>query len=112
MDFEAIAAEMSAIAHGSRILQHRQFISFFGVSATVCEKAWRMILSNCPEGFLPKHLLFGLLLLKTYGTETVCCSVAGVSEKSFRKWSWICIEALSSLNVVSSSFMIDSSRYF
>ena len=38
--FEAIAAEMSAIAHGSRILQHRQFISFFGVSATCSAMAW------------------------------------------------------------------------
>ena len=101
VNFDSLASEMTSSTQGSRLLQNRQFISFFGVSSNVCEKLWTLLLPKAPEELLPIHLLYGLLMLKTYATESVCCSIAGVSEKTFRKWAWITIEALSNLKVVS-----------
>ena len=61
-----------------------QFRSYFGVSAKVCVDLWhRMSLSL---GAKPKHLLWALLYLKTYGTETTLSSRCLVTRKTYRKW--------------------------
>ena len=50
------------------------------------------------SGMSPEYLLWGLLLLKTYGDEVVNSSlVGGVDEKTFRKWSCIIVDLLSEL---------------
>jgi hypothetical protein len=55
----------------------------------------------------PCHLLWALLLLKTYETESVLAGLCGgVNEDTFHKWAWHFIEKISYLEheVVSSCF--------
>jgi hypothetical protein len=51
-----------------------------------------------PKCARPKHLLWALLLLKVYGTETLLSSfVGGVTEKTYRKWAWCFIDGIAKL---------------
>ena len=45
----------------------------------------------------PQHLLWALMFLKMYASTSVNASFARCDEKTFRKWCWKVIEALSSL---------------
>jgi hypothetical protein len=60
---------------------------------------WNMIdpLLSISQHAKPVHLLWGLMLLKLYDNESVNCSTAGVDETTFRKWSWVFVEAISDL---------------
>ena len=49
---------------------------------------------------LPKHMIWGLLFLKQYNPEAISAGIAGVNEKTFRKWSWFFIEELPELKMV------------
>ena len=64
---------------------HRRFRAMFGVSAKVCATAWGEIRKFCPSRTKPMHLLYGLLFLKVYGTESVHSALVGCDEKTFRK---------------------------
>jgi len=78
------------------------FASLFGSNPHVCALTWNLLdLSDVAA--LPKHLLWGLMLLKSYTKESMLCSIAGVSRATFRKWAWIVIKAIAGLstNVVS-----------
>ena len=45
-----------------------------------------------------QHLLWALMLLKTYETEPGIASwVGGIDEKTLRKWAWVFIEEISFL---------------
>ena len=79
----------------------RRFRSFFGTSPHVCAILWGQLQSNIPEQGRPEHMLWALLLLKVYGTEDVVSSIVQVSRKTFRKWSWKFISAISYLANVS-----------
>lgn len=71
---------------------HRKFMSFFGTTPFICSMLWAFLepLENMPNGVKPVHLLWALLFLKVYATESVHCAlVGGVDEKTFRKWTWI-----------------------
>lgn len=102
--FRYEGAKIAGTTTDSGVLQERQFLSFFGVKPKVCELAWQIMEENIPDGMSTKHLLWGLLLLKVYSTETVLSSFAGVTEKTFRKWSWESIKALSRLDMVRDIF--------
>ena len=74
--------------HGANVLD-RDFRAHFGVGANVCLKVWEY----CENDFinkkiLPKHLLWGLLFLKTYATEPILATMTGVNQKTFRLWAW------------------------
>lgn len=87
--------------------EDREFREHFGCSIDVCLSLWN---SMEETGYLPpngrlEHLLWGLMFLKIYGTERVMCSMAGGPDKdTFRKWSWLFVDAIASLeySVVSS----------
>lgn len=86
----------------------RRFVSLFGTSPTICTEIWAMIEPRIPF-VLHHHLLWGLLFLKLYANEAALCGmVGGVDEKTFRKWSWTIIEAISGfkLTVVSLSHVV------
>lgn len=62
-----------------------RFISLLGVSSVVCSIIWAEFE---PAGFQTSnqfHLLWALLQLKTYGTESFLCSIKNADEKKFRK---------------------------
>lgn len=79
----------------------RQFSSYFGIDRDVCEKTWQLIARQNQHRLQPNHFLWGLLLLKVYSTESVLSGISGVTEKTFRKWSWYAIDSISRLQVVS-----------
>jgi hypothetical protein len=70
---------------------------FFGAPTGVIADLWNR-LSNDVEGGAPKHLLWGLLLIKVYSTEEVHCRIVGWPDpQTFRKWSWYFVEKIADL---------------
>ena len=82
-------------------VMQRRFRSMFGVSSAVCAAVWDSLANELPTGGCPIHLLWSLLFLKTYATEHVNSSIAGVDEKTFRKWTWRIIQLISYMPIVS-----------
>lgn len=83
----------------SHMVGHRVFKTFYGVSPNVCASIWSMI-TDKPQGCEQKHLLWALLFLKRYNTESINAAIVGVSEKTFREWTWQIIDLLAALNLV------------
>ena len=54
----------------------------------------------------PVYLLWALLFLKCYNTNTRNAAITGVDEKTFRHWSWIFVEAIANLDREVVSFTI------
>lgn len=79
----------------------RRFRSFFGTSPDVCVILWHQLQTRIPEHGSPEHVLWALLFLKVYATEDVLCSFVRVDRKTFRKWCWIFVDAISHLPNVS-----------
>jgi hypothetical protein len=88
----------------------RRFLATFGVGPVVCLTIWNLLLetANLPPGSFEYHLLWGLMFLKLYCAESIHAALAGCDEKTFRKWSWAFVEAISFLQfrVVSASFSL------
>ena len=91
----------------------QRFCSTFGVNALICTQLWYLIGINAGENLirtaLPKHLLWSLLLLKQYNSTEIASAIAGVDEKTYRKWSWIFVHILADLNDVVSKVCLDMS---
>ena len=79
----------------------RRFRALFGASPAVCSVVWSLASRSLPPKARPIHLLWALLFLKVYATEHANASLAGVDEKTFRKWAWALLESISNLDVVS-----------
>lgn len=78
----------------------QRFRSVFGTSPQICSYLWDMCSyhTDLPKDSHPKHLLWSLMFLKLYRSESAHTSIAGgVDEKTFRKWSWILVSAISFL---------------
>lgn len=84
----------------SRIIGYRRYKGLFGVTPLICSVTWNYITKYAPQETKPRHLLWGLCFLKCYNTEHVNSVMFGVDEKTFRKWIWIIVDALSSIKVV------------
>ncbi len=83
------------------VRSNRRFRSMFGVSPEVCAKTWNKLGSLRPENSEPRHLLWTLLFLKVYATETVNAAICSVDEKTFRTWVRKFVTAISQLRIVS-----------
>lgn len=75
----------------------RRFFSAFGTSPTVCSIIWTFLEPTVNRWASPDHLLWSLFFLKVYPTEAIGSSTVGVHEKTFRKWVWFFVEAISYL---------------
>jgi hypothetical protein len=107
------------IEHGRRIFRkskmarkdtdERRFLATFGVAPVVCLTIWNLLIEtgNLPPSSFEYHLLWGLMFLKLYCAESIHAALAGCDEKTFRKWSWAFVDAISFLKerVVSESFL-------
>lgn len=101
--FLSVAIDMVAgMEHdfGSYWEKENKFKSLFGVSPEVAGTMWDSYLME--NGLLlrhplakKKHLLWALLFLFSYPTETVSCVITKASRKTYRKWCWIMITELS-----------------
>jgi hypothetical protein len=87
----------------------RTFIAFFGVTPLQVHQLWQLIVDAGggrwnDEKWSPCHLMWALLLLRTYNREEILAAMAGVDEKTYRKWTWILIERLAKIeNLVSAA---------
>lgn len=79
----------------------RNFVSHFGVDVQTCVVLWNRVISIEPFNFEKRHLLFALLMLKSYVTESIAASLCDVDEKTYRHYAWCLIEKLSLLDIVS-----------
>ena len=80
----------------------RHFKAVFGVSPLLCSVVWNYMDDDekLPRRAQPKHLLWTLMFLKLYNSENVLSSMCGCEEKTFRKWVWLMLAAIGSLEDV------------
>ena len=91
----------------SSVTKIRRFKAYFGTSPLVCSILWSMISSDLPSGASFLHLLWGLIFLKVYATESVLSRiVGGADEKTFRKWTWLIVKKIASLKSRVVSFVL------
>ena len=75
---------------------YETFSSFFGATAQVILIVWGLLSTNdliC--GGSLEHLLWACMLMKQYMGDRVSSKLAGADVKTFRKWSWHMISAMS-----------------
>lgn len=80
--------------------EDRDFREHFGCGALVAHSIWELLLEHSllPPGGCLFHLLWALMFMKVYGKESTMCSLAGgVDKKTFRKWTWFFVNAISNL---------------
>lgn len=97
---------------GYRRMSKRKFKAYFGATPQICADIWQMInpheeISSYAK---PVHLLWALMLIKVYATEEVLSGIAGVTEKTFRKWAWKFIQATADLSSILVSQIFISSN--
>lgn len=90
----------------SKYVGMSRFIAFFGVSPSICAKAWHHLKDVLPPDYKENHLLWALLFLKCYNTEHVNRSIPGCDEKTFRKRVWVVVEKLAFMKVVRFSLIV------
>lgn len=102
-DFLLLGLSMSAKKEEKmdNLVSLRKFRTLFGTSPNICSIVWNMVYPSSNIALKrakPQHLLWALMLLKTYSEESVMsCLAGGVDEKTFRKWAWIFIQEIESL---------------
>ena len=99
-EFEQLGmAIMQRRTGGSEQTRNRRFRSHFGVTPEICAHVWGLLdPTTLPEHTEKKHLLWSLMFLMLYETESINCTmVGGVDEKTFRSWSWLLIDEVSML---------------
>jgi hypothetical protein len=79
----------------------RSFKARFGTSPEVCSEVWERLQPHRPKGALPKHLLRALMFLKLYSSEDVLSDMVGTTRKTFRKWVWLMVKAISKIKAPS-----------
>ena len=95
--------------------EERNFITMFGTSPDMCSYLWLLLQT---QSFLlstkarPVHLLWGLVMLKTYGSEALLLhsvridGMKATNRKTYRQWTWHIIHAIADLTAyVVSTYM-------
>jgi hypothetical protein len=75
---------------------YARFRAHFGTSPGVCAVCWNMIEGRLPGNFFYTHLLWALLYLKVYATESVLASKCMCDEKTFRDKVWVVLKTIDS----------------
>lgn len=112
--FLALGAQLSGkLTIEKRSSAEEFFKSTYGANHEVCSITWELLSvhKKKPCKASPKHLLWGLILLNTYATESFLAGICGVTPKTYRKWSWLMIDSINQLysRVVS---ILNTSRVF
>ena len=99
--FEEIAGESFHRPLGNSVLiRDRRYRGLFGVTSSVTAILWTKARNKFPPNTQKCHLLWTLLFLKCYPTNTVLCSLCGVDEATVHYWVWVITERISNLNLV------------
>ena len=110
--FRYLAKQISKGRSSCEATEERRYRAFFGTSSIVTSSIWVRLnqADLLPKNGLPAHLLWGQLFLKIYASEEIHAGLAGVNEKTFRKWSWLFIKAISYLESRTVSSIVFSAR--
>lgn len=92
----------------SASVSNRTFRGLYGVTPNVASLIWKRIYIALPSGTLPRYLLWTLLFLKGYYTEVFNSTFVQTDPKTYRKWIWIVIDALSKKSWVSGIFFFNT----
>jgi hypothetical protein len=84
----------------------RRYKALFGVSAATCSRLWALVKPSSPSSAGSRHLLWTLYFLKQYSHEEVNAAFCQCDEKTFRKWSWMVMQVLADLELVSESVSV------
>jgi hypothetical protein len=69
------------------------FRDFFGAPPVIIAELWNIIFPWTDHECKPLYLLWALVFLKVYGTESVNCRIVGCKDpKIYRKWVWHVLE--------------------
>jgi hypothetical protein len=77
-----------------------RFVQVFGTIPLVISHIWNYLkpFETMARNVQPIHILWGFILLKTYGTESANSSLAGgVDKDTFRTWAWSFIQAMAEM---------------
>ena len=74
----------------------RRFSSHFGVCPVIVSIIWASLESRLPASTFI-HLLWALLFLKVYATESVLSGMVGADEKTYRLHVWRVIQGISNM---------------
>jgi hypothetical protein len=103
-DFEKLGGEIMARSTDggkSAAVFEARFFTFFGVICVVVANVWnRLVDKGDPEleSAEPFHLLWGLLFLKQYPSETLFCKLVGVQDEgTVRHWSQLFVRHIAYL---------------
>ena len=96
---QVIGGSSGGARYSGRGEHERAFRSLFGVGASVVADLWCRCESErlFQRGTRPKHLLWALLMMKVYPSESVIAGMVSATRKCMRKWVWPCIQAISDL---------------
>ena len=103
------------MSYTNSISFNRRWRAFFGCSVKVCVLLWdklvkNKIISTKDHRHSYCHLLWALILLKVYDREAPLCKiVGGITEKTWRKHSWMFVGYLSNLESAVVSLLVFSS---
>jgi hypothetical protein len=100
---KTIANQQLSLSYDSKtICWNRCFNAIFGCSPKVTARLWNGLVEQrkVPSGGKVMHLLWTLAFLKLYDTESVYCTMFGVTEKTFRKWVWKFVDNISTIKLV------------
>jgi hypothetical protein len=77
-----------------------RFHSLFGTSPILCTHLWGRLDLHVEilRAARAKHLLWALLFLQHYASNTLHTTIAGADEKTFRKWVWMFVVIISNLH--------------
>ena len=104
--FQAIGAQILKKYPLDTVTFKRLWKNKFGATPVVCCVLWDRLeeaRQQMPSNHQPKHLLWSLMLLRTYADETDLVKDASgddggrVDPKTFRKWGWLFIQCIAFL---------------
>ena len=81
-------------SHGTN---KQRFESIFGAPPEIVLIIWRLIIDDLLKRASIFHLMMALCWLCTYKSENISAGRFNVTEKTYRKWSWIIIEKIANL---------------
>jgi hypothetical protein len=85
----------------SEKIRSRRIKSSFGAPPLVIAKLWELLMEKAgpwPQRAEKKHLMWALHLAKVYSSESDLSSFVDCpEEKTYRKWAWMFLEGLASL---------------
>jgi hypothetical protein len=92
--------------------EDRDFREFFGCGVIAFLSLWGLLVTtdSIPTGGTIEHLLWTLMLMKIYGKQRQMCTLASsppAAPETFRKWVWLFIPAIASLEPLVVSEFLD-----